>query len=949
MRRKFLFAISVFLLSMANADSQNEWDKYAQNPVLDVGSEGSWDCRGVSNPSVLYDGREYKMWYTGFDGKNMRIGYATSKDGVHWEKSVNNPVLDLGEFCSWDSMHVANPTVIFNGNEYKMWYTGCNGRMRIGYATSKDGINWQKSNDNPVLDLGAWGSPDSDIWSPSVVFDGSEYKMWFTAFDGQIKIGYATSPDGIHWSKYDGSPVLKAGFWGSWDDRGVWGPTVLLVGSEYKMWYSGWNGEGVRIGYAESKDGLNWIRTHLEPSLTPGTTSEWDYHYVSNPCVILDGNNYKMWYSGCTYDEIYRIGYATGALRPDISLSEYTHNFENVPVKGSATWQFTIYNEGSADLIIHNITSDEPAFKLDQLQLPMTLSPGASVNVKVEFHRTHKDSSYNGYITIFSNDRDEPEIRIPLWMGAKLKYVRQIPRDFVSFNQDLFFGMKGDLIRYLQVMLTEEGPEVYPKSKIDGVFDECTKKALLNFQKRYKLSENGWVGPETRTKLNEILSAYRQENYDRFSMIYDTVKSAYRRFLPEKFPLELIFAIACQETGLYFNFNNELLEKKENGGKDSIGRGIMQITSSDFVGAGSGITDESSWRCKLLMDKGSCYRYYSNSLKGVEANVKDALYALGVKYDMTGNCKGSKELGITDEEMRWISTVQRYNSYSRLMFSVKSSEAVRQELNRNRLPDAIIQMFGNCPETTDLSGSATVITEQKNAKWRLVDEGSTYKLTDDGDQINVYKIGAPTVYLKNVADKLRRLKNPMLFPVLMPMLMDNKHEELADKLEKVYNNSQSITLGSPAELTVYDSSGIATGFVRHADRFHQLEDIFTLKHFSSEGIPNSIYDSEHKTVIILASSGSYEYEVTGIDNGTYDLDIVHMKDGNMTTFSSVCVPIRVGVVHRYRIDWDAVSQGKPGVEILVDDNGDGTFDRSVHTSKKFVYGEVTMDERDPSL
>jgi hypothetical protein len=84
-----------------------------------------------------------------------------------------------------------------------MWYSGSgiNYRFRIGYATSSNGINWTKDTLNPVLDYGPPGSWDfMQVWCGSVLFDNSDYtyKMWYTGgswFEGQI--GYATCKDSI--------------------------------------------------------------------------------------------------------------------------------------------------------------------------------------------------------------------------------------------------------------------------------------------------------------------------------------------------------------------------------------------------------------------------------------------------------------------------------------------------------------------------------------------------------------------------------------------------------------------------------------------------------------------------------------------------------------------------------------------------------------------------------
>ncbi len=931
------------LLNPDIADSQNEWDKYSNNPVLSPEKDDAWDGKSVSNPTVLFDGNIYKMWYTGLNG-NMRIGYAESKDGIHWEKYAGNPVLDLGEPGSWDSEHVANPTVIYDGNIYKMWYTGCDKNMRIGYAESKDGIHWEKYAGNPVIDLGAWSTcPQSDIWSPSVVFDGAGYKMWYTSFDERMKIGYAESIDGIHWSKYTSAPVLESGISGAWDDRGVWAPCVIFHNSEYKMWYSGWNGDSVRIGFAESRDGINWVKRFPIPALETGTTGEWDYHYVSTPTVIFDGTNYRMWYSGCTFDEKYKIGYAIGALRPDIRLSEYSHNFDDSAIGSYSDWTFTIFNDGAVELTIYSISSDDPAFAISELSFPQSIQPQGKLDITVRFLRA-EEKSYNGYVTITCNDRDEPEIRIPLWMGTKLRYIRQIPRDFTAFKKDLYYGMKGEDIRYLQVILIEEGPEIYPESKVTGIYDEQTGKAVMEFQRKYRISEHGsgLVGMETRNKLNELLEKYRKETYDRVSMIFDTVSGFYKQFLPGNFPIELIFAIASQETGIYYNFNNELTEKKENGHKDNTGRGIMQITTSDFVGAGSNVMDNNVWQCRYLTNKESCYNYYSNTLHGVEANIKDALYALKVKYDMTTNCKGNKEFGITDEEMRWISTVQRYNTYLKLLFTIDAGTSLRNELNRCNIPEELRSAFKNCDSVSKLSFCAIAGVEEKNNRWRIIDDPYVYRIVNNGGQLNVYRAGAPTVYIKNIADKLRSLKNPMLFPMLFPILLDNRHEKLADKIEKVYNNSQSITLGSPAEIRVYDSSGRITGSLARKDRKNPSAFVYDSKDEVKEDIPNSIYDHESKTIIILLSTDIYRYEVVGTDEGTYNLDITCLRQGNETLFNAINIPIKPKEVHRYTIDWDMLSNNE-GVKIDIDKNGDGIFDESIESGKHFTYNDGKLN------
>jgi sucrose-6-phosphate hydrolase SacC (GH32 family) len=157
------------------------------------------------------------MWYTGMDSDGkFRIGYATSSDGINWKKYAGNPVLNLGSTGTWDSDVVRVNAVIKDGMTYRMWYVG-NGHNRIGYATSTDGTHWTKYAGNPVLDVGSSPGWDQGLVSfAGIIFDSGVYKMWYsgggaTVFDGSVRIGYATSPDGIRWTRYPGNPVLYVG------------------------------------------------------------------------------------------------------------------------------------------------------------------------------------------------------------------------------------------------------------------------------------------------------------------------------------------------------------------------------------------------------------------------------------------------------------------------------------------------------------------------------------------------------------------------------------------------------------------------------------------------------------------------------------------------------------------------------------------------------------------
>jgi hypothetical protein len=85
--------------------------------------------------------------------------------------------------------------------------------------------------------------------------------MWYFAWNrsGMYRIGYATSTDGIRWTKYSANPVMGGGPQGTWDDAGAANPIVMLKDNVFKMWYSGAHMPYIRTGYATSKNATSVV------------------------------------------------------------------------------------------------------------------------------------------------------------------------------------------------------------------------------------------------------------------------------------------------------------------------------------------------------------------------------------------------------------------------------------------------------------------------------------------------------------------------------------------------------------------------------------------------------------------------------------------------------------------------------------------------------------------
>jgi predicted GH43/DUF377 family glycosyl hydrolase len=283
----------------------------AGGSVMDIGEPGAFDTWATC-PSVLFDGKLYRMWYSSMyhskDGPRG-IGLATSVDGVNWKRTNDGrPVFSVGPKGAFDSAQILSPEVRFDGRIYLMWYTGIDGSIdakgfeleRIGLATSEDGVHWTRANGGkPVLDLGPQGSYDDvQVAYPSVIRDGSSYRMWYSAYAGNYNhtIAVARSRDGIHWEREnEGRPVNGL------SPAIAYAPGVIRIGRKLLMLYTG--GYVTRrpwgIFAAVSEDGMNWRMVNEgEPFVSHGTENDFDKDNQSHPSVLSVKGRLRVWYSG---------------------------------------------------------------------------------------------------------------------------------------------------------------------------------------------------------------------------------------------------------------------------------------------------------------------------------------------------------------------------------------------------------------------------------------------------------------------------------------------------------------------------------------------------------------------------------------------------------------------------------------------------------------------------
>jgi predicted GH43/DUF377 family glycosyl hydrolase len=269
------------------------WSNYSNNPVLWI-NQNPTNPLAVGQAKVIYDNGLYKMWYNAvYNNGVASIWYAESPDGKNWNTIGSQPVLTKGGQGSWDSYSVGVTHVFKEDNVFKMYYNGFNDHpyqttWKIGYATSPDGINWTK-HPTPVLqEVGPYYRPGitgmlkkDNIYYAYFAYSNSTFTTYY--------IGLATSSDGINWNMHNSNPVLSPSL--NWDINGVTYPTVYYENGKVKLYYM--NKGETAFGYAESIDGFNFIKDY-RPVFKKQQTN---WNYISYPNYIRVNNVQRIYYS----------------------------------------------------------------------------------------------------------------------------------------------------------------------------------------------------------------------------------------------------------------------------------------------------------------------------------------------------------------------------------------------------------------------------------------------------------------------------------------------------------------------------------------------------------------------------------------------------------------------------------------------------------------------------
>lgn len=296
--------------------------------ILDGNSVAPWSKgRAVAPiPFVLND--KVRIYFSTLDERGrsrpiyIDVDKSNPKKILHTEE---NPILELGSLGSFDDSGITVSSIVQHGCRTHLYYIGWSPqktvsyKLAIGLAISENGGAFKKISEGPIMDR----SIDEPFFNtaPWVILDNGVWKMWYVSCTGWkivndwpeplYNIKYAISNDGINWRRTGIIAIEQDEF-----AEAIGKPSVYVENGVYKMLYSYRNSVGYRtdktksyrLGYAESLDGVIWKRIDDKLGLSM-SDNDWDSVMMEYAATYTHENNRYMLYNGNGFGES-GFGYA---------------------------------------------------------------------------------------------------------------------------------------------------------------------------------------------------------------------------------------------------------------------------------------------------------------------------------------------------------------------------------------------------------------------------------------------------------------------------------------------------------------------------------------------------------------------------------------------------------------------------------------------------------------
>ncbi len=272
-----------------------------------------WMQSHAALPTPLQlEGSRYRVYFASRDAENRsHVGFFEMdlENPTKILRVSKEPVLRPGPLGFFDDHGVYAASAVRHEGKVYLYTIGWNPGVRpplfhasIGLAISEDGgESFRKYGKAPIMARS--GYDPCFVSAPFVVNENDKWRMWYISCyrwddsgetpQSHYHIKYAESLDGIHWNR-DGVVCLDHEHEG---EKNIARTCVLKVGRGYQAWYSYDRGEGYRIGYAESPDGICWQRMDEKVGIDV-SDSGWDSEAQAYPYVIRHDGRLFMLYNG---------------------------------------------------------------------------------------------------------------------------------------------------------------------------------------------------------------------------------------------------------------------------------------------------------------------------------------------------------------------------------------------------------------------------------------------------------------------------------------------------------------------------------------------------------------------------------------------------------------------------------------------------------------------------
>lgn len=210
---------------------------------------------------------------------------------VRFEPYSKNPVFSAAGEGHWDARIRERGWMLRESDSWKLWYTGYDGTREgqklLGYATSPDGLVWTRQGEQPL---------HADDWVEDVMVVREADAYYLFAEGRGDRAHLLKSADGQKWERVGPLDIRRQN--GEPIEPGPFGtPTVWHEDGKWLLFYERGD-DGVWL--AQSSDLLVWTNLQDEPVLTPGPGKYDRYKIALNQIIKHDGRYYAYYHGSGT-------------------------------------------------------------------------------------------------------------------------------------------------------------------------------------------------------------------------------------------------------------------------------------------------------------------------------------------------------------------------------------------------------------------------------------------------------------------------------------------------------------------------------------------------------------------------------------------------------------------------------------------------------------------------